>query len=96
MALDFDPSAFVSALAAIGAVIIVATLISGLLDRRSLPAVGVFLLLGLAVGPMGLNLLDVGLRSAALGIITTVALALVLFSDALGCGELVRSLLILR
>jgi NhaP-type Na+/H+ or K+/H+ antiporter len=84
MALDFDPSAFVSVLAAIGAVIIVATLISGLLDRRSLPAVGVFLLLGLAVGPMGLNLLDVGLRSAALGIITTVALALVLFTDALG------------
>lgn len=81
---DFEPSALVSALAAIGVVIIVATLVSGLLDRRALPSVLVFLLLGLAVGPLGLGLLEAGIRSATLGTIATVALTMVLFTDALG------------
>ncbi len=82
--MNFDPAAFVTTLAAVGIVIVVATLISGMLDKRAVPAVGVFLLLGLLVGPHGLGLLDVGLRSAALGVIATVALTLVLFTDALG------------
>lgn len=89
----FDPAEFVAVVAAIGVVIIVATLISGLADRRALPSVGIFLLLGLAVGPAGLALLDIGLDSAALGAIATISLTLVLFTDALGLdrAELVRN-----
>ncbi|MDX2057366.1 MAG: cation:proton antiporter [Gemmatimonadales bacterium] len=82
--MNFDPAAFVTTLAAVGIVIVVATLISGVLDKRAVPAVGVFLLLGLLVGPAGLGLFDVSLRSAALGAIATIALTLVLFTDALG------------
>jgi NhaP-type Na+/H+ or K+/H+ antiporter len=80
---DFEPTAFVTTLAVIGVVIVAATLVSGLLDRRALPSVGVFLLLGLALGPAGLDLLDVTMRSATLGAIATVSLTLVLFTDAL-------------
>jgi NhaP-type Na+/H+ or K+/H+ antiporter len=78
----FDPTAFATILAVLGVVIVLATLASGLIDRQALPAVGIFLLLGLALGPTGLGLLDVGLRSVALGVIATISLTLVLFTDA--------------
>jgi NhaP-type Na+/H+ or K+/H+ antiporter len=70
-------------LALIGIVIIVASLLSGLVERSGVPQVGVFLLLGLAIGPMGLALLDFPLNSPTLHAIATLALLLVLFSDAI-------------
>ena len=81
---DFDPQGFATTLATIGVVIIVASLLSGPLERRAFPPVAIFLLLGLAIGPSGLGLLDVGLQSPALAIIATLSLTLVLFTDALG------------
>jgi sodium/hydrogen antiporter len=46
------------------------------------PLVAVFLALGAALGPSGLNVLDVGLESPQLKVLAILALTLVLFSDA--------------
>lgn len=79
----FNPATFATTLATIGVVIIVASLLSGVLEKRAIPPVAVFLLLGLVVGPTGLGLLNVTLESPALAIIATLSLTLVLFTDAL-------------
>lgn len=67
----------------IGVVVVVATLLSGLIERSNIPQVAVFLGLGAAVGPYGFGLLDVGLDSSMLRMVATLSLALVLFTDAL-------------
>jgi NhaP-type Na+/H+ or K+/H+ antiporter len=73
---------FVTTLALIGIVIVVASLLSGVLDRSGLPLVAVFLALGAVLGPYGLGIADIGLASPELRILATLGLALVLFSDA--------------
>jgi sodium/hydrogen antiporter len=75
---------FPATLALIGIVVLVSSLLSGLVDRTGLPQVAIFLLLGLVLGPLGLGLLDLTLRSPSLQVIATLALVLVLFSDAIG------------
>jgi NhaP-type Na+/H+ and K+/H+ antiporter len=75
-------SPFVSTLALVGVVIMVAALLSGLVDRMRLPQVAMFLALGAAVGPAGLGLVDFALASPVLQSIATLALVLVLFTDA--------------
>jgi sodium/hydrogen antiporter len=72
----------VSTIALIGIVIIVASLLSGVLERTAVPLVAVFLLLGAMLGPAGLNVLDVQLESPQLRVLAILALTLVLFSDA--------------
>ena len=72
-----------AALALIGIVILVASLLSGIIERSGLPQVGIFLLLGVLVGPAGLNLVNLDLQSPALQAIATLALVLVLFSDSI-------------
>jgi NhaP-type Na+/H+ or K+/H+ antiporter len=74
---------FASLLALIGIVIIVSSLLSGAVERSGIPQVAIFLALGAALGPWGLGLIDVRLDSPALRIIATLALVLVLFSDAI-------------
>ena len=76
------PQIFVLTLALVGVVILVAALLSGLIDRSDLPQVGVFLALGAILGPAGLQLLDVSLNSPMLRVVATVSLVLVLFTDA--------------
>ncbi|MBX5478320.1 MAG: cation:proton antiporter [Pyrinomonas methylaliphatogenes] len=78
----FSAETFAAALAIIGVVIIVSALLSGLIERSGLPQVAVFLALGAALGPAGLGLLDLSLDSAALRVVATLSLALVLFTDA--------------
>jgi len=73
---------FVTTVALIGIVIIVASLLSGALERTGAPLVAVFLALGAALGPYGLGVVDIGLASPALRSLATLGLALVLFSDA--------------
>lgn len=75
-------SPFVATLALVGVVIIVAALLSGLVDRVRLPQVALFLALGAALGPAGLGLVDFTLSSPVLQSIATLALVLVLFTDA--------------
>jgi len=78
----FNVQYFVLTLALIGVVIIIAALLSGLIDRSDLPQVGVFLALGAMLGPAGLALLDVTLESPTLRVVATLSLVLVLFTDA--------------
>ncbi len=81
---------FAATLALIGLVILVSSLLSGAVERTGLPQVAIFLLLGAALGPAGLGLVDLSLESESLQVIATLGLVLVLFSDAIGVdiGEL--------
>ncbi|HZU07507.1 MAG TPA: cation:proton antiporter [Chloroflexota bacterium] len=72
-----------AALALVGLVVVVAALLSGLIERSRLPQVAVFLALGAALGPAGLGVLHLTLESPALRLVATLSLALVLFTDAL-------------
>jgi len=74
---------FTSLLALIGIVIVVSSLLSGAVERSGLPQVAIFIALGAALGPWGLRLVDVDLNSPTLRVIATLALVLVLFSDAI-------------
>jgi NhaP-type Na+/H+ or K+/H+ antiporter len=69
-------------IALVGIVVIVASLLSGALDRSGFPIVAVFILLGALLGPPGLNVVDIEFQSPALQVLATLGLALVLFSDA--------------
>jgi len=74
---------FTATVALIGIVILVASLLSGVVERTGIPQVAIFLLLGAALGPLGLGVFDLGLQSPALRVIATLGLVLVLFSDAI-------------
>jgi sodium/hydrogen antiporter len=63
-------------------VIMVAALLSGIIDRSDVPQVGVFLALGAILGPAALRLLNVSLDSPILRVVATLSLVLVLFTDA--------------
>src|SRR5918998_3894829 len=73
----------VHGLALIGIVIMLASLLSGVIDRSGLPQVAIFLILGVVVGPIGLGIVNLRLDSPPLQVIATLALVLVLFSDAI-------------
>ena len=73
----------VAILALIGIVIVVASLLSGVVEKTGLPQVAIFLALGALLGPAGFGLFEVTLESTALRVLTTLALLLVLFSDAI-------------
>lgn len=73
---------FVATIALIGIVIVVASLLSGIIERVGIPLVGAFLLLGAMLGPFGFGLTDIQLRSPQLTVLAILGLALVLFSDA--------------
>jgi sodium/hydrogen antiporter len=71
------------ALALIGIVILVSSLLSGVIERTGIPGVAIFLLLGVVLGPAGLNLVNLTLESPTLEWIATLGLVLVLFTDAI-------------
>jgi NhaP-type Na+/H+ or K+/H+ antiporter len=71
-------------LAMVGLVIVVSTLLSGVIEKTGLPHVAVFLILGAVVGPAGIALLDPSLDSPLVQVVSTLSLALVLFTDAIG------------
>jgi NhaP-type Na+/H+ or K+/H+ antiporter len=74
---------FIATLALIGLVILVASLLSGAVERSGLPQVAIFLLLGAMLGPFGLGLVDLPLESESLEVMATLGLVLVLFIDAI-------------
>jgi sodium/hydrogen antiporter len=78
----FSAELFATTLALVGVVILVAALLSGVIERTGLPQVAVFLALGAALGPAGLGLLELSLDSPILRVVATLSLALVLFTDA--------------
>jgi NhaP-type Na+/H+ or K+/H+ antiporter len=73
---------FVTSVALIGIVIVIASLLSGAIERSGFPLVAIFLLLGVAIGPWGFGIADVGFQSPALHALAMLGLALLLFSDA--------------
>jgi NhaP-type Na+/H+ or K+/H+ antiporter len=73
---------FTNTIALIGVVIVVASLLSGALEKTGIPVVAVFLALGALLGPHALGLANVGFESPSLHALSVLALALVLFSDA--------------
>jgi NhaP-type Na+/H+ or K+/H+ antiporter len=73
---------FITSVGLIGIVIIVASLLSGVIERTGFPLVAIFLLLGAAMGPWGLGIVDVGFHSPDLHVLAMLGLALLLFSDA--------------
>jgi NhaP-type Na+/H+ or K+/H+ antiporter len=75
-----DP--FITTVALVGIVIVVASLLSGAVERSGVPLVAVFLALGAVLGPAGLGVVNITLGSAALETLATLGLALVLFTDA--------------
>ena len=75
---------FTALLALTGIVIIISSLLSGAVERTGLPQVAIFLLVGALLGPAGLGLVKLDLDSPVLQVIATLALLLVLFSDAIG------------
>ena len=81
---------FVTSVALIGIVIVVASLMSGAIERSGFPLVAIFLLIGVAIGPWGFGIADVGFHSPALHALAMLGLALLLFSDAvtLDTGQL--------
>ncbi|HWM94955.1 MAG TPA: cation:proton antiporter [Thermoanaerobaculia bacterium] len=81
MPLGADP--FLVTLSLVGAVIIIAALLSGLIERSGVPQVGVLLAVGAVLGPFGLGLIDPKLDSPMLRVVSMLSLALVLFTDAL-------------
>jgi len=80
----FSPEFLGASLALIGIIILVAALLSGLVERSGLPQVAIFLILGAALGPAGLGLLNFTLESPAVYVVATLSLVLVLFTDAIG------------
>ena len=72
-----------AALALIGIVILVSSLLSGLIERTGVPQVAIFLLLGAVLGPAGLRLVELTLESPTLQWIASLGLVLVLFTDAI-------------
>ncbi len=81
MSLAADP--FLATLALVGTVIIISALLSGLIERSGFPQVAVLLGLGAVLGPHGLSLIYLDLGSPVLRAVSTLSLALVLFTDAL-------------
>ena len=73
---------FVTSVALIGVVIVVASLLSGIIERSGFPLVAIFLLIGAAIGPWGFGIADVGFHSPALHALAMLGLTLLLFSDA--------------
>src|SRR5258705_2625937 len=55
---------------------------SGAIERSGFPLVAIFLLIGVAIGPWGFGIADVGCHSPALHALAMLGLALLLFSDA--------------
>jgi NhaP-type Na+/H+ or K+/H+ antiporter len=73
----------VPTLALVGAVIVIAALLSGVVERTGVPQVAIFLALGAVLGPAGVAALHVQLESEALRVVATLSLTLILFTDAL-------------
>lgn len=78
----FEPAVFAALLGLLGLVILAAGALSGIFERVGLPLVALFLGLGTVLGPYGLGLIGFDADSPILGMVATLSLVLVLFTDA--------------
>ena len=72
----------ITAMALVGGVLLVAALVSGIVERIPVSFPMIFLGLGFLLGERGLGLIHVDVHDAALETIATLSLAFVLFLDA--------------
>lgn len=79
----FDEHRLAIYLGAIGLVVIVSGLVSGVVERGPISQVVVFVALGVAVGPVGFDIVDLEVSSPAVQIAGTISLVLVFFTDAI-------------
>ncbi|HEY7033833.1 MAG TPA: cation:proton antiporter [Thermomicrobiales bacterium] len=79
----FDEHRLAVFLGAIGLVVIVSGLVSGLVERGPLSQVLVFVALGVVVGPWGFDVIDLKIDSPVIQTVGTVSLILVFFTDAI-------------
>jgi NhaP-type Na+/H+ or K+/H+ antiporter len=79
----FDTQTLIALFGMVGAVVIGGALLAGPTERTGLPALAIFLLLGLVLGPIGLGLVEVALDDPLLRVVATLSLTLVLFTDAM-------------
>jgi NhaP-type Na+/H+ or K+/H+ antiporter len=78
-----DEHTFVIYLGAIGLVILISGLVSGIVERGPLSQVLVFVALGAVVGPWGFDAINFGIDSPAIEAVGTISLVLVFFTDAI-------------
>ncbi len=71
------------ALGAVGLVILISALVSGLVDRGPVSEILVFIALGVAIGPWGLDIIEFGIDAPAVVAAGTISLVLVFFTDAI-------------
>lgn len=79
----FDEHQIALFLGAVGLVVIVSGLVSGIVERGPLSQVLVFIALGVAAGPHGLGVIDFKIDSPVIEIVGTISLVLVFFTDAI-------------
>jgi NhaP-type Na+/H+ or K+/H+ antiporter len=80
---SFDEHKLAVFLGAIGLVVIISGLLSGLVERGPMSQVLVFVALGVVVGPWGFDVIDLKIDSPAIQAVGTVSLVLVFFTDAI-------------
>jgi NhaP-type Na+/H+ or K+/H+ antiporter len=66
----------------VGTVVLLSALLSGVVERTRLPQVLILLLLGTAIGPHGLEVVELAVESPTIRVVATLALVMVLFTDA--------------
>ncbi len=79
---DFGEHKLAIYLGAVGLVVIVSGLVSGLVERGPISQVVVFVALGVVAGPWGFDVVDLNIDSPAVEIVGTISLVLVFFTDA--------------
>jgi NhaP-type Na+/H+ or K+/H+ antiporter len=80
---NFDEHKLAIYLGAIGLVVIVSGLVSGVVERGPISQVIVFVALGVIIGPWGLDVINLSIDSPAVETVGTISLLLVLFTDAI-------------
>jgi len=78
---------FAALLGLLGLVILAAGALSGIFEKVGLPLVALFLGLGTVLGPHGLGLVSFDADSPILGMVATLSLVLVLFTDAVSVDK---------
>jgi NhaP-type Na+/H+ or K+/H+ antiporter len=79
----FDEHQLAIYLGAVGLVVVISGLVSGLVERGPISQVIVFVALGVLVGPWGFDVVNLSVDSPAVETVGTVALVLVFFTDAI-------------